>query len=144
MSLNVCQSPRSKGTFVLPNTTAPAATRPSTAAAFRGAMLWRSAGTPQVVGRPATSKASLTVIGTPCSGPQISPPGDRLVRVPRPRLRALGVKHHDRVQTRVVSLNAREMKVEQLEASDAPRADSRGERNRRAEDQLHRYLPVSA
>src|SRR2546427_708840 len=33
--------------------------------------LW--VGTPHVVGRPATSYDSLTVIGTPCSGPQLSP-----------------------------------------------------------------------
>ena len=44
-----------------------------TTSAFDLAMLSLSGGTPQVVGKPVTSKDSLIVIGTPCSGPSFLP-----------------------------------------------------------------------
>src|SRR5262245_59079623 len=73
IGLKVCQSAASRGRFVLPNNTAPACRYRSTASALRAGILSRSSGRPQVVGSPSTSKDSLIVIGTPCSGPQTSP-----------------------------------------------------------------------
>ena len=58
-------------TFDLPTTIAPASCSRSTTAASRSATASANAGSPQVVGSPVTAKASLTVIGTPCSGPPL-------------------------------------------------------------------------
>src|SRR5512132_81178 len=72
--LAVCpKSPSMKATLVLPTTIAPARRRRRTTAASEPATWSAKAGSPQVVWSPATSKASLTVMGTPCSGPR-SPP----------------------------------------------------------------------
>ena len=73
MALKACVSASHIGTLVLPNSTAPAPISRSTESAFESAMQSRNSGTPQVVGIPFTSKESLTVIGTPWSGPQLSP-----------------------------------------------------------------------
>jgi len=68
IALKLCQSASISGTLVLPKTMAPAASSRSTASASRRATLSLSAGSPQLVRMPATSKLSLIVIGTPSSG----------------------------------------------------------------------------
>ena len=69
-SLAVCpKSPSMKATLVLPRTTAPAWRSRRTTVASAAATWSAKAGLPQVVWSPATSKLSLTVMGTPCSGP---------------------------------------------------------------------------
>src|SRR5450756_1906351 len=60
-------------TLVLPTTIAPAARRRCTASASAVARCPVKAASPQVVGRPATSKASFNVTGMPASGPSRSP-----------------------------------------------------------------------
>lgn len=72
-ALKVCPSASQSGTLVLPNITAPATSQRSTASAFVLATLSLKSGEPQVEGSPLTSKASFTVIGTPCKGPHTSP-----------------------------------------------------------------------
>jgi hypothetical protein len=62
------------GKLVRPNAIAPAARSRSTGGASTGAIASARAGTPCVVGVPATSMFSLTVNGTPCSGPSQVPP----------------------------------------------------------------------
>jgi hypothetical protein len=61
------------GKLVRPMGIAPAARIRSTAGASKGTAVCASAGTPQVVGRPAMSMFSFTVKGTPCRGPTLSP-----------------------------------------------------------------------
>ena len=73
ISLKVSQSESIKGTLVLPKITAPDALSRLTTSESRVAMFSLKAGSPQVVGRPARSKDSLTVIGRPSSGPSTSP-----------------------------------------------------------------------
>ena len=73
IALKVCQSASIRGTLVLPKTMAPAASSRCTASASRRATLSFSAGSPQVVRMPATSKLSLIVIGTPSRGRPRSP-----------------------------------------------------------------------
>src|SRR4051794_30817800 len=68
MSLWLCQSPSPSGTLVLPRTTAPASLTRVTASASSAAIKSLCCGKPQVVGRPATLKASFTVSGRPSSG----------------------------------------------------------------------------
>jgi len=70
--LSVWKSAHSSGTLVLPRITAPAARNRTTALASAPAMLSLSGGWLEVVCSPATSKASLMVIGTPCSGPSFA------------------------------------------------------------------------
>ena len=67
------KSARDIGTLVLPKITAPAARSRATATASWPAMLSANAGKPNVVGCPGMLKLSLTVIGTPCSGPTLPP-----------------------------------------------------------------------
>src|SRR5215469_15926143 len=62
-----------KGTLVLPKITAPAASSRSTMTELAAGMLSLHTGLPKVVGSPARSNDSLTVIGTPWSGPHFSP-----------------------------------------------------------------------
>ena len=57
------------GRLVRPIAIAPAARIRSTTGASTGGIAPAKAGTPQVVGKPATSMFSLIVNGTPCSGP---------------------------------------------------------------------------
>ena len=73
MSLKLCASASQMGTLVLPKMTAPASRRRFTESASARAMLSRCDGAPHVVGNPATSKESFTVMGTPCNGPHQSP-----------------------------------------------------------------------
>src|SRR5437867_988263 len=58
---------------VLPRTIAPAARSRVTAVASTLGRVWAKGRAPPVVGRPATSKMSLTPTGTPCSGPRSRP-----------------------------------------------------------------------
>src|ERR1700722_11036958 len=67
--LNVWMSPDHSGTLVLPNTMAPAERRRPTAGASALGIWSARAVEPPVDRRPATSMASLIVIGSPCSGP---------------------------------------------------------------------------
>ena len=68
---SVCpKSPSMKATFVVPTTIAPALMRRRTTVASMSATASAQSGLPQVVGRPATWKASLTVTGSPWSGPR--------------------------------------------------------------------------
>src|SRR5215212_3968142 len=90
MALKLWPSASHIGTLVLPNTTAPALSQRSTDTAFVFAMLSRYAGTPQGVGRPATSNASLTVMGTPWSGPHAFP-RVKARSAARARFRAVGI-----------------------------------------------------
>src|SRR5918998_2772795 len=62
-----------KATFVFPTTIAPASFRRRATVESESATKLLKAGLPQVVRIPATSKASLIVMGTPCSGPVSSP-----------------------------------------------------------------------
>src|SRR5688500_12229064 len=75
------------GTLLLPNSTTPAASRRSTASALRDGRLSLSSGAPHVVGRPATSYDSFTVMGTPWSGPGAFP-SPSAASAARARLRA--------------------------------------------------------
>src|ERR1700732_2755978 len=118
--------------------TAPAAMRRSTSTALSAAMLSRHGGLPQVEGSPATLKDSLTVIGTPCSGPHSSPRASA-ASAARARSRALStcqLPGDDGVQRRVVLLGASDKEVEQLEAADAPVADLAGQAGCRGEGTL--------
>ena len=71
--LTVSQSASSVGTFDLPKTFAPALRNRSTASAFEAARVLLYSARPQVVGKPARSKDSFTVIGRPASGPAFAP-----------------------------------------------------------------------
>ena len=71
--LSVCTRSAMSGRLVRAIGMAPAARMRSTTGASTGATALASAGTPQVVGRPAMSMFSFTVKGTPCSGPTVSP-----------------------------------------------------------------------
>src|SRR3954447_10440895 len=73
MPPSVCQRIAKSGMFVRPRTIAPAARRCATAGASDGAIAPSRAATPSVVAVPATSMFSLTVTGTPCSGPSTAP-----------------------------------------------------------------------
>ena len=70
---SVCTRRPKSGRLVRANGIAPAARMRSTIGASTGAVASASAGTPWVVGHPATSMFSFTVIGTPCSGPSCAP-----------------------------------------------------------------------
>ena len=59
--------------FVLPRITAPAARSLATTVESRSGTEFCSATLPAVVGRPATSRLSLTSTGMPCSGPRTLP-----------------------------------------------------------------------
>src|SRR5438067_8340980 len=72
-ALWVCTSAPSRGTLVLPTTTAPAARRRATATASAAGMALRRSTAPAVAGRPATAIVSFTVIGTPWNGPRRAP-----------------------------------------------------------------------
>jgi hypothetical protein len=61
------------GRLVRPSTIAPAARRRATVVASRGARWARRGHEPIVDGMPSTAIISLTVHGTPCSGPRQSP-----------------------------------------------------------------------
>src|SRR5271154_6571552 len=61
------------GRLVLPMMIAPAALARATTAASSAAMLSMNAAEPFVQRTPATATLSLTVIGTPCSGPSAPP-----------------------------------------------------------------------
>ena len=65
MTLKVCQSISQSGTLVVPNRTAPASRRRSTTTAFSSGTCDARLGSPHVMCRPATPKASLIVMGTP-------------------------------------------------------------------------------
>src|SRR2546421_3806137 len=62
-------SPCTGGQFVLPMRIAPARRIRATTVASRSGIRLRMMRTPAVVGKPAVLKMSLTVNGTPCSGP---------------------------------------------------------------------------
>ena len=88
------------GQLVLPSRIAPASRiRRTTVASEPGTTPARS-GSPIAITRPVASRLSLTVNGTPRSGPSAAPPG---VDLARGRERALGVDRDDRV---VVPLTA--------------------------------------
>src|SRR4051794_34467137 len=72
-SLYVCTLPDQRGTLVLPNTIAPAAFKRATDGASWAGTWSVSSTAPPVERRPATSIASLIVIGSPWSGPRHSP-----------------------------------------------------------------------
>ena len=71
--LSVCQSEVCVGTLVLPRSTAPACSTAAASGLSRSARARARAGTPEVVGRPATSMASLMVTGSPWSNPGTAP-----------------------------------------------------------------------
>ena len=71
--LIVCTRSAMSGRLVRAIGIAPAARMRSTTGASFGTTACASAGTPQVVGRPAMSMFSFTVKGTPCKGPTLSP-----------------------------------------------------------------------
>src|ERR1051326_535929 len=71
--LNVWTSPDQRGTLVLPKTIAPALLRRPTDGASCAGTCSASSVAPPVERTPATSMASLIVIGSPCSGPSHSP-----------------------------------------------------------------------
>ena len=106
---------------------APAARRRSTSGASIGATASASAGTPDVVGVPATSMFSLTVNGTPCSGPRV---GRRVGRVGR-RARLVGQHEHDRVEVAVDGLDALQVRVDDLARGHLARARSARPAHRR-------------
>src|SRR5215213_11842976 len=70
-SLLLCATSASmNATLVVPTMIAPAARSRSTTVASQSEIAPRQAGLPHVVGRPATWKLSLIVIGTPSNGPR--------------------------------------------------------------------------
>ena len=71
--LSVCQRNAKSGRFVRANGMAPASRSRATIGASAEAICPARAATPQVVAEPATSMFSLTVNGTPASGPSGSP-----------------------------------------------------------------------
>ena len=73
IALSVCQRRAKSGRLVRPIGIAPAARRCATAGASTAGTASARGTTPWVVGEPATSTFSLTVIGTPWSGPAASP-----------------------------------------------------------------------
>ena len=105
--------------FVLPIRIAPAARSSATAGASSAGVVTGRRREASQAGRPATSIASLTVKGTPESGPG-------------PRRRRLGarpveVEPDDRVQARVEALDRRDVTLEHLEGAQRPGGDPGGD-----------------
>ena len=80
-------------------------------------------GAPIVISMPAASRLSLTVNGTPCSGPAGS---RRCVGLARPRERALGVDLDDGVDARVHLLDPPQVRLDDLDRGPLARADRVG------------------
>ena len=109
----------------MPKTTAPAARYFSTTAESVSAMLSQYSGTPQVVGDPARSKLSLTVIGRPSRGAGGLPRRAAPIRSVGLRPRAVCVLPDDGVDRRIVLLDAVEKVIEQFPRADLPRIEQR-------------------
>ena len=88
-----------------------------------------------MVGRPATLKLSLMVIGTPNSGALRSL---LLVEGAGTRAGAVEVAHHDGVDARIEAFDAGDVVVEQFEAADVARTQHGGEAGGGEEGWVHR------
>ena len=96
-------------------------------------MLSANAGKPNVVGWPGMLKLSLTVIGTPCSGPTWPALGERPIGGLGVLQRPLAVVDDDRVDRRVQPVDALEVAAQQLDGRHLPGAHRPGELPGRAE-----------
>ena len=106
--LAVCMRSAMSGRLVRPIGIAPAARIRSTTGASAGTTAWASAGTPQVVGRPAMSIFSFTVNGTPCKGPSFSPAASSRSAESCASARLVGEHADHGVQPRVDGIDAGE------------------------------------
>lgn len=110
------------GRFVRPTGIAPAARMRSTTGASSGTTAPERAGGAHVVAGPAMSMFSLTVIGTPASGPTAAPAAIRLSRAAA-SARGLGQHHDHGIERRVHRLDPGEVRVDHLDAGDLPGRD---------------------
>ena len=104
--------------FVLPTKTAPAWRRCAIAGASRAATWPSRTRDAAVVGTPRTSSRSLIEIGTPCSGPRSMPGGELAIGLARLPPRLVGHDEDERVQARVVGLDAPQALVGHLGRAD--------------------------
>ena len=106
-----------------------------------GATALASAGTPQVVGRPAMSMFSFTVKGTPCSGPMASPEASRLVGLYGRSARLVGQHAHHGIQRRVHRIDTRQMGIHHFHRTQLPARNAlRQFSGRELPDLAHRLL----
>ena len=120
---SVCTRRPKSGRLVRANGIAPAVRMRSTTGASIGAVASASAGTPWVVGHPATSMFSFTVIGTPCNGPNRCAVDNGAVGRLGRLHRLVAEQGDDRVELAVDGVDAVDERVEHLAARRLPVAD---------------------
>ena len=128
--MSACRPP--SAAFVLPKITAPAARSRATASASAAGTWLASPAAPEVLARPAVSKLSLIVMGTPCSGPSVRPRASARSAAAA-ATRALLVQRHDRVDRPVELRDAHQARFERLERAQLPRRDRRAQPTRRGQ-----------
>ena len=139
--LSVSIPPPYSGQFVLPSRIAPAARIRATAVASASGTTPARSGDPIVISRPAAARLSLTVNGTPWSGPAGALRGVRGVGGGE---RPLGVELDDRVDGRVHRLDPPQVRLDDLARGHRAARDQVRERGGGGARELHpRYVSRS-